>query len=79
MRQAELQNELHFRAEEETSVVLLQSGSDEKWWFDSVECYCCLRDDQDLLADGKSQNERRFGESFQDMLCSRCEFGKKIF
>ena len=33
--------------------------------------YCCyLRDDQDLLADGKSQNERRFGQSFQNMLCS---------
>ena len=29
------------------------------------------------LADGKSQNERRFGESFQDMLCLRVEFGKK--
>ena len=39
-----------------------------------MECYCFLRDDQDLLADGKSQKERRFGESFWDMLCSRCEF-----
>ena len=60
------------RANEETPSVLLQSGSDDKWWSDSMKCYCCLRDDQDLLADGKSQNERRFGESFQDMLCSRC-------
>ena len=33
-----------------------------------------LRDIQDLLADGKSQNERIFGESFQDMLYSRGEF-----
>ena len=39
-----------------------------------MECCCCLRDDQDLLADGKSQNERRLGESFEDMLCSRGEF-----
>ena len=38
-----------------------------------MECYCCLRDDHDLLADGKSQNERRFGEPFWDMLCSREE------
>ena len=28
---------------------------------------------------GKTPNERRLGESFQDMLCSRVEFGKKIF
>ena len=55
------------RAKEETSAVLLQSGSDDKWWSDSMTCCCYLRDDQDLLADGKSQNERRFGESFQDM------------
>ena len=65
------------RIKEETSAVLLQSGSNHKW-LDSMECYCCLRDDQDLLADGKSQNERRLGESFQDMLCSRENFGKKI-
>ena len=36
-----------------------------------MECYYYLPDDQDLLADGKSQNERRFGEPFKDMLCSR--------
>ena len=64
--------------QKETSAVLLQSGSDDKWWSDSMECYCCLRDDRDLLADEKSQNERRFGESFKDMLCSRGEFAKKI-
>ena len=52
------------RMKEETSAVLLSSGSDDKWWSDSMECYYCLRDDQDLLEDGKSQNERRFGESF---------------
>ena len=50
---------------EGTSAVLLQSGLDEKWWADSVECYCYLRNVQDLLADGKSQNERRSGESFK--------------
>ena len=67
------------RQKEETSAVLLQSGSDDKWRSDSMECYCCLRDDQDLLADGKFQNERRFGASFFDMLRSRGEFGKKLF
>ena len=27
----------------DTSVVLLQSGLDEKWWADSMECYCYLQ------------------------------------
>ena len=66
------------RAKEETSAVLLQSGSDDKW-SDSKACYCCLRDVVDRMTHGKSLNEQRFGESFQDMLCSREELGKKIF
>ena len=31
------------RIEEGTSAVLLQSGLNEKWWVDSMECYCHLR------------------------------------
>ena len=31
---------------------------------DSMACCCFLRNDQDLLAEGKSQNERRFGGIF---------------
>ena len=50
------------RVKEGTSAVLLQSGLDEKWWAASMECYCFLRNVQDLLADGKTPNERRFGE-----------------
>ena len=46
---------------EGTSAVLLQSGLDEKWWADSVECYCHLRIVQDLQTDGKTPCERRFG------------------
>ena len=30
-----------------------------------MECHYYLRGVQDLLADGKSQNERRFGESLK--------------
>ena len=52
------------RIKEVTPAVLLQSGLDEKWWSDSMECYYYLLDVQDLLADRKSQYERRFGESF---------------
>ena len=36
------------RIKEGTSAVLLQSGLDENWWADSMECYCCLRNVQDL-------------------------------
>ena len=52
------------RIKEGASAVLLQSGLDEKWWADSMECYCNLRDIQDLLPDGKTPCERRFGEPF---------------
>ena len=52
------------RAKEGTSAVLLQSGLDEKWWADSMECYCYLRNIQDLLSDGKTPCERRFGIPF---------------
>ena len=56
------------RVLEGTSAVLLQSGLDEKWWVDSMECYCYLRNVQDLLSDGKTPHERRFGEPFTGLL-----------
>ena len=52
------------RVKEGTSAVLLQSGLNEKWWVDSMECYCCLRNIQNLLADRKTPYERRFGIPF---------------
>ena len=52
------------RVKEGTSAVLLQSGLDEKWWVDSMECYCYLRIILDLLSDGKTPYERRFGMLF---------------
>ena len=52
------------RVKEGTSMVLLQSGLDEKWWADSMECYCNLRNIQDLLSDGKTPYGRRFGMPF---------------
>ena len=51
------------RVKEGTSAVLFQSALDDKWWSDSTECYCYLRNVQDLLADEKTPYERRFGES----------------
>ena len=46
---------------EGTSAVLLQSGLGEKWWTESMECNCYLRNIQDLLSDGKTPYKRRFG------------------
>ena len=51
------------RVKEGTSPVLLQSGLDEKWWADSIECFSYLRNIQDLLSDGKTPYERRFGDT----------------
>ena len=53
------------RVKEGTSTVLLQSELDERWWSDSMECYCSLRNVQDLLAYGKTPYERRFEEPFK--------------
>ena len=39
---------------------------------DSMECCCYLRDVQDLLADGKTPYERRFGRIFQRCLLNPC-------
>ena len=50
------------RIKEGTSAVLLQSGLDEKWWADSMKCYCYM---QDHLSDGKTPYERRFGQPFK--------------
>ena len=40
-----------------------------------MERYCCLRNVQDLLADGKTPHERRFGESFKGQIIS---FGAQV-
>ena len=52
------------RVKEGTSAVLLQSSLDNGLWADSMECYCYLRNIQDLLSDGKTPYERRFGMPF---------------
>ena len=49
---------------EGTSAVLLQSGLGNAWWADSMECHCFLRNIQDLLSDGKTPYQRRFGMPF---------------
>ena len=53
------------RIKEGTSAVLLQSSLNESWWADSMECYTYLRNVTDLLSDGKTPYERRFGQPFK--------------
>ena len=53
------------RVKEGTSAVLLQSGVNESWWADSMECYTYLRNVTDLLSDGKTPYERLFGQQFK--------------
>ena len=53
------------RVKEGTSAVLLLSGVGENWWADSMECYTYLRNVTDLLSDGKTPYERRFGKLFR--------------
>ena len=50
------------RVKEGTSAVLLQSGLNESWWADSLECYTYLRNVTYLLSDGKTPYDRRFGQ-----------------
>ena len=58
------------RVKEGTSAVLLQSGFDENLWADSMECSTYLRSIQDLLSDGKTPFERRFGQPFNRPIVS---------
>ena len=53
------------RVKEGTSAVLLQTGLDENWWADSMECFTSLRNVTDLQSDEKTQYERRFGQPFE--------------
>ena len=53
------------RVKEGTSTTVPeQSRLDEQRWADAMELYGSLRNIQDLLADGKTPHERRFGEHF---------------
>ena len=52
------------RVKEGTSAVLLHSGLDNEWRADSMECFTYPRNIQDLLSDGKTPYERRFGMPF---------------
>ena len=54
------------RVKECTSAVLSQSGLNENWWSDSMECYTYLRNIQDLLSDGKNHMRDALGNHLKD-------------
>ena len=56
------------RVKEGTSAVLLQSGLNESWWADSMECYTFLRNVTDLLSDGKTPMKDILGNHLKDLL-----------
>ena len=53
------------RVKEGTSSVLVQSGLQENWWAEAMECHCYLRNVQDPLADVQRPCERRFHSPFE--------------
>ena len=70
-----LQKAVH-RAKEGTSALLLQSGLGNERWAGSMECYCYLRNVQDLLSGGRTPYERRFGMPFHGPVVP---FGAMVF
>ena len=54
------------RVKEGTSAVFLQSGLNEIWWADSMECDTYLRNVTDLLSDGKTPYEIRLEQPFKE-------------
>ena len=50
---------------EDTSAVLLQSGLDEKWWADSMECFPICETFKISCLMGKTPYARRFGQPFK--------------
>ena len=56
------------RVKEGTSAVLLQSGLNESWWADSMECYTFLRNVTDLLSDGRRPMKGVLENHLKDLL-----------
>ena len=56
------------RVKEGTSAVLLQSGLNESWWADSMECYTFLRNVTDLLFMGRRPMKDVSGNHLKDLL-----------
>ena len=58
------------RVKEGTPAVLLQSGLNENWWADSMECYTYLRNVTDLLSGGTTPMKDVLGQPFRGPIIS---------
>ena len=45
-------------------LMLLASGLGHEWWKEATACYCFLRNVTDVVADGQTAWEKRFGSKF---------------
>ena len=54
---------------------MVQSGLGEAWWPQAMSCFCFLRNVVDLLDDGKTAYQRRWGTDFEGPLIP---FGAEI-
>ena len=53
---------------EGTSCVMVQSGLDEKWWPEAMNCFCFLRNVSTVLETGATAYKNRFGSDFSGPL-----------
>ena len=61
--------ERHVRiVSEGTACLLVQSGLEEAWWPQAMQCFCFLKNAVDRLDDGQTAFKRRWGEDFDGPL-----------
>jgi len=66
------------RVKEGTSCTLVQSGWNEAYWPEAMNCFCFLRNAVDTLVDGQTAWEKRFGRPFKGkILPFGCEINYK--
>ena len=53
------------RVKEGTNSLLVQCGLSDRWWHRAMAAFCMLRNVHDILPDGRTAYEKRFGEPFR--------------
>ena len=78
-RQAKLQNEFLARIKEEISAVILQSGSDDKWWLHSMNAFSIYEMTKTSWQTGNLKMNGNLENPSRTCFVRGWEFGKKIF
>ena len=60
---------------EGTACALVQSGLENKWWPEAMNCFCFLRNASTALEDGETAYKRRFAKDFDGPLVA---FGAEV-